>query len=67
MPRGDGTGPTGQGRRTGKGVGPCGRNSQNPQDQGSQSGRRDIGRGKGAGGRGQSRGLDERTERTNDR
>jgi len=60
MPRGDGTGPEGQGRRTGRGQGPCGRNSQNPQDQGTKDGRRGTGQGKGGGGgrgQGQGRGL----------
>ena len=60
MPRGDGTGPEGQGRRTGRGQGPCGRNSQNSQDQGGKGGRRGTGRGKGGGGgrgQGQGRGL----------
>jgi len=55
MPRGDGTGPAGEGRKTGRGQGSCGRNSQNSQDQGVRSGRRGAGQGRG-GGRGQGQG-----------
>lgn len=57
MPRGDGTGPDGQGRRTGRGQGPCKGNSQNTIDQGRIDGRRGTGQGRGgAGGRGQGQG-----------
>jgi hypothetical protein len=57
MPQGDGTGPDGQGRRTGKGQGPCRGSGQNTQDQGIRDGRRGTGQGrKGTGGRGQGQG-----------
>ncbi len=57
MPRGDGTGPDGQGRKTGRGQGPCGRNSQDPQDKGIRGGRRGTGQGRGnTSGRGQGLG-----------
>ncbi len=59
MPRRDGTGRDGQGRRTGRGQGPCGGNSQEPQDQKIRGGRRGTGQGRGrAGGRGQGQGRD---------
>jgi len=69
MYRRNGTGPTGQGRGIGKGLGPCGQNNKKSQDQGFQGGRRGIGRGKK---RLWSRsrpecGLGERTEGSNDR
>ncbi|WP_180145961.1 DUF5320 domain-containing protein [Desulfoluna butyratoxydans] len=48
MPRGDGTGPNGQGPQSGWGTGPCARNNQ-----GNQQGGRGGGRGgRGLGGRG---------------
>ena len=56
MPRGDGTGPEGQGPMTGRGAGKCGGNTNSPQDS-----RRQPGRGTGRGqGRGQGRGLGQR-------
>jgi len=55
MPRGDGTGPDGQGQQTGRGQGPCGQGQQPPCPQG-KAGRRG-GRGAGQGqGQGQGRG-----------
>ena len=57
MPRGDGTGPVGQGRRTGKGQGPCGRNSQGSLEKGIKGRCRGTGQGRGsAGSRGQGKG-----------
>jgi len=59
MPRGDGTGPEGQG--------PCGRKSQDSPDQGIKGGGRGTGRGKGGGGgrgQGQGRGLGQGKENT---
>ena len=68
MPRGDGTGPLGQGPRTGRGLGPCANtNTQNPANVQDQTlGQRIIsgfsnvfgfGRGQGRGsGSGQGRG-----------
>ncbi len=55
MPRGDRTGPDGQGPRTGRGQGKCGKGTQNP----SQGGQRGMGSGRGGGssrGQGQGRG-----------
>ncbi len=66
MPRGDGTGPNGEGRKTGRGQGPCGRNSQNPQDQAGRGGRRGAGQGRGGGsGRGQGSGSGQGKGNTN--
>ena len=42
MPRMDGTGPTGQGAKTGRGLGPCGSGAANSQGRG-------LGMGRGAG------------------
>lgn len=55
MPRGDGTGPQGQGPKTGRGMGPCpptGQTGQQgwtgtPYGQGSGRNRRGLGRGRG--------------------
>jgi hypothetical protein len=53
MPRGDGTGPQGQGAKTGKGRGKC--NPQDPssgsQNQGGRGSGRRGGQGRGKGGR----------------
>ena len=55
MPRGDRTGPQGQGPGTGRGLGPCGKKVQKPADKPDSQGR---GMGKGQGkGRGKGRGL----------
>ena len=51
MPRGDRTGPDGQGPKTGRGQGKCGKGTRNP-SQGNQGGMK-SGRG---GGRGQGQG-----------
>ena len=54
MPRGDATGPDGQGPKTGRGLGKCGKGTRNNPSQGSQGG---MGSGRGGGrGQGQSRG-----------
>lgn len=52
MPRGNGTGPQGQGSRTGKGLGTCGvpKGSTPQRQQGTATGgNRTIGRGNGSG------------------
>jgi len=59
MPRGDGTGPEGQGQQNGKGQGPCGQGQQptGPQGKGGRRGGRGTGQGQGrGGGRGQGQG-----------
>jgi len=58
MPQGDRTGPQGQGPKTGKGQGKCGKGTRNPSQGGIGSGRgggKSQGQGR-CGGRGQSRG-----------
>jgi hypothetical protein len=57
MPRGDGTGPDGQGRKSGRGQGPCNQGGQPAQPQQGGVGRRGgQGKGRGGGGRGQGQG-----------
>ena len=59
MPRGDGTGPRGQGPKTGKGQGKCAPNNRSSarQDKGGMGTGRGQGRGAGKGaGRGQGKG-----------
>ncbi|BBO76826.1 hypothetical protein DSCW_42430 [Desulfosarcina widdelii] len=59
MPKGDKTGPDGQGRQTGRGQGPCGQGQQPPcpQEKGGRRGGRGSGQGQGrGGGRGQGQG-----------
>ena len=55
MPRGDGTGPSGQGPRTGRGLGKCGRKSGQNQNQGTgqkviPNEQNPVGTGRGQGG-----------------
>ncbi len=50
MPRRDGTGPEGQGPKTGRGAGNCGPGSRNNQTGGQQTGQGRPGRGQGRGG-----------------
>lgn len=67
MPRGDGTGPQGQGSKTGRGLGPCGTGTEesvNPGERigffqrlgrGLGFGQKGAGRGQGGSGRGRNR------------
>lgn len=67
MPRGDGTGPEGQGSRTGRGLGPCGTGTEEVVNPGERTGffqrlgrglglgRKGVGRGQGGSGRGRNR------------
>ena len=57
MPRGDRTGPQGQGPRTGRGLGPCGTENRENTGSGENVGFfRRLGRGLGIGRGGQGRG-----------
>jgi len=60
MPRGDGTGPQGQGPQTGRGTGKCGPESRTPAPQ--KQGGMGTGQGRGAG-RGAGRGKGQGTGR----
>lgn len=56
MSRKDGTGPEGEGPKTGRGAGNCGRKDKRQQPTGREDGQgRGQGRGKGQGGRGRGR------------
>ena len=58
MPRGDGTGPQGEGPRTGRGLGPGGTGTAEIQENGQNEGFfRRLGRGLGFGRLGQGRGI----------
>jgi len=58
MPRGDGTGPRGQGSRTGRGMGPCGTGTEElPVSEENIGFFRRLGRGLGFGRSGQGRGM----------
>ncbi|MCD6487055.1 MAG: DUF5320 domain-containing protein [Syntrophobacterales bacterium] len=58
MPRGDGTGPQGQGSKTGRGLGPCGSGTEEVVNSGEKMGFfQRLGRGLGFGQSGQGRGT----------
>ncbi len=68
MPRGDRTGPQGQGPRTGKGLGPCGAGTDGSSMPEENSGFfRRLGRGLGFGRSGQGRGQGSGTGRGRNR